>query len=65
MEHVAGEDLWVVIYEFLFNVKVISYFIHNDGTFDVWKLMWMVFVGILPSVSISIILNTLLFLASL
>jgi hypothetical protein len=55
----------VVIYEFLFNVKVISYFIHNDGTFDVWKLMWMVFVGILPSVSISIILNTLLFLASL
>jgi hypothetical protein len=39
MEHVAREDLWVVIYEFLFNVKVISYFIHNDGTFDVWKLM--------------------------
>ncbi len=39
MEHVAKEGLWVVIYKFLFNAKVIFYFIHNDGIFDAWKPM--------------------------
>ncbi len=54
----AGEDLWVVIYKFLFSAKVISYFIHNDGTSDAWKPMWVVLVGILPFASVSVTLNT-------
>jgi hypothetical protein len=65
MEHVVREDLWVVIYKFLFSAKVIYDFLHNDGTYDVWKLMLMVFVSILPFVSVFITLDTPLFLASL